>query len=457
VLESPENEPTMTEPFQPHRRDVLRALLAGMGASFGLACGAERETSPQTATPKSDANAGRSYDDADEEPTTMPLEPASPDLVQSTGARINAFARDFWQQLASAPGNVVVSPTSIAIAFAMVHAGAKGSTAAEIAKVFHLDGDANELHSGFADALARWEKNEDGLETHVANRLFGEQTTKFERKYIELTDRVFGAKLEPVDFQREHDDARQRINGWVAERTRDRIRDLLPASAVAADTRLVLVNALYFKAVWTDQFMESATKDGDFHGPNGKRTAKLMHRTGHYAFAKADGARMLALPYRHGEAELVVVLPDKVDGLAAIEKSLTADKLGAWAAATSRERVALALPKFKVDPAESLRLTPMLASMGLVKAFDAGAADFTGIAPAKEQLVLSEAMHKAFIAVDEKGTEAAAATAVGMRAGAAPPTGEPIPFVVDRPFLFLVRDTTSGAVLFMGRVVDPVA
>lgn len=440
----------MTEPFQPYRRDVLRALLAGMGA---LACGAERETSPHTATPKSDANR---YDPAPEEPSPMPLEPASSDLVQSTGTRINAFARDFWSRLPGASGNVVVSPTSIALAFAMVHAGAKGATATEIAKVFHFDGEARELQNGFADALARWEKSEDGLETHVANRLFGEQTTKFERPYIELTDRVFGAKLEPVDFKREHDDARKRINGWVAERTRDRIEDLLPASAVAADTRLVLVNALYFKAVWTDQFVESATKDGDFHTPTGKRTAKLMHRTGHYAFAKVDGARVLAMPYHHGEAELVVVLPDAVDGLAAIEKGLTGEKLGKWAAATGHERVALTLPKFEVKPGESLRLTPILASMGLVKAFDASA-DFTGIAPAKEQLVLSEAMHKAFVAVDEKGTEAAAATAVGMRAGAAPPTAEPIPFVVDRPFMFLVRDTTSGAVLFMGRVVDPAA
>jgi len=448
------------QPLLPHRRDVLRALLAGMGAGLGLGCGAERESSgPSTSTPRTDSDRTntRSYDaDANEEPP-MPMQPASDDLVQGTGARINAFARDFWGRIASTPGNLIVSPASISIAFAMVHAGAKGATAEEIAKVFHFAGDPAELRHGFADALARWEKSEEGLETHVANRLFGEQTTKFERDYIRLTDATFRAKLEPVDFKHAHDAARVRINGWVAERTRDRIRDLLPPSAVGADSRLVLVNALYFKATWMEQFAESMTKDGPFKAASGTRTAKFMHRTDFFAFAKGDGVRVLAIPYHEGEAELVVVLPEATDGLAAIEKKLTAEQLGTWAAGTSHERIALSLPKFKVEPGESLRLTPILQAMGLAKAFDPGAADFTGIAPASEQLVLSEAMPKVFVAVDEKGTEAAAATAVGMRAGAAPPTNEPIPFVVDHPFLFFVRDTKSGAVLFMGRVLDPTA
>jgi len=445
---------------KPGRRTVLQALLAGVGAGLGLGCsGAEREHAPpRTTSPDADSPTPTRTYDVDESQTPMKLEPATETQVQSTAGSINAFSTDIYGRLASTPGNLVMSPASMAIAFAMVHAGARGDTAREIAKVFRFEGEPADVQRGFAEALARWDSSAEDLELHVANRLFGEQTTKFERDYVQLTDEVFRAKLEAVDFKRAHEAARGRINAWVAERTRDRIQDLLPAYAVRADSRLVLVNALYFKATWMEAFTEAATKAGTFKATGGAKSAKFMHRTDHFLFGKsaADGVRVLELPYHHGEYGFTIVLPDAVDGLGAVERALTADKLGRWISAASHERVALALPRFVVKPAESIRLTPILQEMGVAAAFGP-AADFTGIAPANEQLVLSEALHKAFIAVDEKGTEAAAATAVGMRAGAAMPTGEPIPFEVDHPFLFLVRDTKTGAILFMGRVQDPTA
>ncbi len=389
------------------------------------------------------------------EPTPPPELP--PETEQAVAASINAFAVDLHKQLGAEPGNLFVSPASIAIVFAMTHAGAKGDTAAELAKAFHFP--ATELHAGFGGTLARWNAASGGLELDVANRLFGEKTVAFEPTFLELTKTTFGAALEPVDFKTAFEPARAQINAWVAEQTHDKIKDLLPQGGVSDATRLVLVDAIYFKAQWAEPFHAFATKDAPFHGTAGDETVKLMNRIDDMRLGVlADvKARVVELPYTGDGYAMTIVLPDDVKGLPALEKALTADALKTWIDGATTQRVDLFLPKFRIEPGEALALRKTLEKLGVVTAWDAAKADFTGIAPKSEQLAISEAFHKAFIAVDEAGTEAAAATAVSMKAGSAAPPADPHPVkvVVDHPFLFLVRDTKTGAILFMGRFADP--
>jgi serpin B len=304
-----------------------------------------------------------------------------------------------------------------------------------------------------------WNADDQRYELAVVNRLFGEKTVAFESEYLDLTRAAFGAPLEPTDFAGSPDAARRRINGWVEQQTHDRIKDLMPPGAVTPATRLVLVNAVYFKAAWQDPFSESATRDQTFNAPTGAKKVPMMRKVGHYAHKRVPEAALavIHLPYEGDGIEMVIVLPDDPKGLAAVEKAMSAEVLASWLEVGNWPRVDLQLPKFKIEMPDPLRLSGILKAMGIERAFDHTLADFTKMAPADAQLEISEAFHKAFIEVDEKGTEAAAATALGMRGGAAAPTDEPIPFVADHPFLYLIRDTKTDAILFMGRVVDPSA
>ena len=427
-------------------------------AALGLACGPNAPAKPEgklTAPASIPAQTD----------TPRPPEPAPPVLTvkpldEATGIHvadsINAFAVDLHHALADRPGNLFVSPASIAIAFAMTHAGARGQTEKEIAQVFHFGDDATRTREGFASALAAWAAPREHVELSIANRLFGEQTVTFAPTFLDITRTVFGAPLELTDFKGAAGPAREHINGWVASHTHDKITDLLPPGAVDAATRLVLVNAVYFKASWLEPFSESLTKNGAFNVADGKKTVRLMDRTDSFAANVVADARLklVEIPY-HGDFAMVVILPDANDGLAAVEKALTAQALTGWISGMRPQRVALKLPSFKIEPTSGLALGAVLAGLGMPTAFNPAAADFTGMAAASEQLVISDAIHKAFVAVDEKGTEAAAATAVMMRATGMPLTGEPLNFTVDHPFLFLIRDVKTGAILFMGRFTDP--
>jgi serpin B len=382
--------------------------------------------------------------------------PITPEAEQALAAGLTAFAVDLHRELGAKPGNLFVSPASIAIAFAMVHAGAKGTTAAEIANAFHFPASAD-LHRALGGTLARWDAPAGGLELDVANRLFGAETVAFETHYLELTKSVFAAPLERLDFEGAPEPARVHINDWVASQTKDKIRDLLPASAISPATQLVLVNAIYFKGKWAEAFERRRTHDAPFIGGSVAKTAKLMHRVDRYRLGvdKAAKVRTLELPYRGGEYSMVIVLPDDTGGLAAVEAELTAGALTGWIDSATLERVELHLPRFRIEPGDPIALRPSLETLGVVSAWDPAKADFTGMAPAHAPLRLSQAYHKAFVAVDEAGTEAAAATAGSMMLTGIADRDEPVPFVVDHPFLFLVRDTRTGAILFMGRIVDP--
>jgi serine protease inhibitor len=371
----------------------------------------------------------------------------------------NAFGVDLYARLRGAEGNLAVSPASLSIALGMTRGGARGTTAAQMAKVLHLDGwpDAEALLVS-GELAASLQDPSRPVTLRIANRLFGERSNTFDPAYLELTRRSYGAALEPLDFKGAPEAARGRINGWVSEQTKDRIRDLIPPGGIHAGTRLALVNALYFLGDWESPFEKKSTVPVPFHvSATVRKDVPTMHHTGMVPFFEDPAVKAVALPYRGGTMSMLLVLPQATDGLAAFEASLTPARLEALAASLKPREVAVALPRFEVNPAEPLALGDELAALGMTDAFDATKADFTGITnppDPRRSLHLGAVFHKAFVRVDEKGTEAAAATAViFLEAGALP--RRIAQFKADHPFLFFLRDHTTGLVLFMGRVTDP--
>jgi len=435
---------------------MRRALVPSLTLLLLSACPGSSD--PASNTPaKGDAPKGSITDP----PPTKPPEASA--TVKSTVARsINAFGLDYWRRVASEPGNRVISPASIVFAFAMTYAGAEGETAQELAKVFHFDEAGESLHAGLASLMSGWNVA-GGVELSVANRLFAEKTYAFKEPFVRLTADFYAAPMQPMDFKGNADGSRKEINAWVQERTKDRIRDLLPPGSLDDTTRLVLTNAIYLKADWLMPFEKEATHPAPFHAKGGDVQAPTMAMSEHLAFAADAGAgvRLLQLPYKGDALAMLLVLPDAVDGLAAVEAKLDVAALDRWAAAVdapaATQLVDLRLPKLVIDPPLSTPLKATLQAMGVKRAFDDVNAQFEAMAPAPPPLYISNAFHKAFIEVDEKGTEAAAATAVVMAEGGAMPAAPPVSFHVDRPFLFVLRDRASGAVLFMGRVEDPTA
>ncbi len=390
--------------------------------------------------------------------------PVSDTDLSAASKSINAFSADLYGRLAGNPGNLVMSPASMVIALGMTYQGATGATAAEFEKVLHVEQSglaADQWHASMGELGARWmalsessDEREPKPEIAVANRLFGSQDVNFLTPFLTSSQRDYRAPLEPIDFKAS-EAARAHINGWVEDRTRDRIKDLLPTGSIDGDTLLVLANALYFKAQWQNTFTEEATADGAFFVEGkSKVQVPMMSQIENYKFATTDDASIIELPYSGRSHAMVLVVPKAKDGLSKLEAAFTGDSMDTWLASAKYERIALSMPKFKVAPSKSFALSEELQALGLQRAFTDGA-EFFGMADPKEELLkISNVFHKGFIEVDENGTEAAAATAVVMmRAGSVPQ--EPMPFAIDRPFMFFIRDINTGATLFVGRVVDP--
>jgi serpin B len=365
----------------------------------------------------------------------------------------NRFAIDLHARLPR-EGSLVYSPASISMALAMTYAGAEGATETEMRDVMHFGDDADAIHGSAASVLADWNERE-GYELAIANRLFAEESFTFEEPFLALTRDRYGAGLDEVSFIEQPEAARVRINTWAAEQTHDRIRDLVPPGALDGSTRLVLTNAIYLNAEWAHPFTREATREEDFFAPSGTVRAAMMHQTTEVRHAELDGAQVLELPYRGGELAMWVALPNERDGIAALESSLDADRFARWESALSPRRVQIALPKARIDPPQPIDLAAVLASMGMDDAFDPDRADFSAMSTADE-LFISAVFHKAFAAIDEKGTEAAAATAVVMTVRSMPLVQPPdVVFTADHPYLFFIRDVRNGAMLFVGRVMDP--
>ena len=371
----------------------------------------------------------------------------------------NVFGLDVYGKLRAAPGNLAVSPTSITMALAMAWGGARGETAEEMKSVLRFEGSQDEVMRASGRLAAALGDRSRPIVFRIANRLFGEKSTRFEPAFLDATRAAYGAPLEAVDFKGAPEEARKLINNWVETQTERRIKDLVPPGGVDGSTRLALANAIYFLGDWQEPFEKHATQPMPFLVSAEKRKdVATMHRTGRLRIAQKDGLKALELPYKGGTMSMLVMLPDRVDGIAALEESLTIERLDAIVKSLSPTRVFVALPRFEVDPSSALALGETLRSMGMGRAFDPERADFTGIAnppDRRDRLAISDVFHKAFVKVDEKGTEAAAATAVMMRPTSARIEEPPVEFKADHPFLFLIRDHASGMVLFMGRIADP--
>jgi serpin B len=411
------------------------------------------------------------------------LAPLALALVQTRGADFdpaasatNQLGLDLQRKLATADENLCVSPYSIQSALAMTFAGADEETRTEMASVLHYGNQDAAVHNSFGtlrQSLEEMAKNtvriaeeakkrggpSDPITLTIANRLFAQTGYDFRESFRSLVQRYYGAPLEPLDFHKSPEGARKHINKWVADQTRDRIRDLIPPNGLNDSTRLVLANAIYLKAPWSTEFFQGATKPLPFHvRGNSAADVPTMNRRSHFGYAKKDGFVALSLPYSGNDLQFLVLLPNETNGLRALESKVTADLLKECAKLETPE-VDLYLPKFKLEPS-TMPLGKILQALGMKSAFDQppGSANFDRIAPRKpnDYLYVSEVFHKTFISVDEKGTEAAAATAVAMLTTSAMVKKlEPVVVRVDHPFIYAIQHVPSGACLFLGRVTDP--
>jgi serpin B len=387
-----------------------------------------------------------------------PRAAASADDAAAAAAAINDFGLELYRAALGPDENGVVSPASIAIALAMARAGARGETAAQMDEV---------LRSVAADSNAPWLNALDQALTsrsgtfqdmagkdvdvalRIANAPFAQRDMTLEPAYLEALAARFGAGVRLVDYKTDTEGVRQAINAWVSDQTEARIRELLAKGDLDAMTRLVLVNAIYLKAAWLTPFAVEGTKPAPFTRLDGSTVdVPMMAAIETLPYADGAGWRAVELPYVGESLAMTVIVPDD---LAAFEATLDGATFASIVAALESHQVALAFPKFGIETRTDL--ATVLSNLGMPLAFDPGLADFSGIT-AEEQLFISAVIHQANIDVDEKGTEAAAATAVVMRASSAP--AELVTMRVERPFLFALRDKPTGAILFLGRVTEPV-
>jgi len=389
----------------------------------------------------------------------------------------NELGVDLHRQLASGSDqNLCISPYSIDSALAMTFAGADGETRSEMARVLHFPdgGDVSASFSALQQSLEQMSAKtaelvkeskkfggpSEPITLNIANRLFAQKGYSFREAFLSLIKQNFGGAFESLDFVADPAAATQRINKWVADQTHDRIRDLIPGGALDKTTRLVLANALYLKAPWANEFPQNATQSEPFFVRGAPVNVPMMRKTDkNFGYARREGFTVVSLPYAGNELQFVVLLPDDINGLRKLESKLSADVLASCAKLEKRD-VNLYLPKFKFEP-PTIALKEKFEGLGMKTAFDdpRGSANFDKIAPRKpnDYLYISNIFHKTFIAVDEKGTEAAAATAVVMmRATSMPgPKPPPIEVKVDRPFVYAIQHVPSGVCLFLGRVTDP--
>jgi serpin B len=371
------------------------------------------------------------------------------------------FALDLYGTLReSNDANLLVSPLSISLALAMTYAGASGDTANQMATTlgFDLGPDATgpAFHDLVTDLLERGnaEDSADGEVTaralSIANALWGEQTYPFSEDFMTKVEDDFGAGLQLVDFINEPEAAREDINTWVEDHTGDRIKDIVPEGAITPDTLLVLANAIWFYGAWANPFEADATEDGEFTLIDGDTvTVPFMRQNKFMSYAEGDGYQVVELPYAGSGFTFTVILPDEGE-FETVEQGLDLGILDELASTDVR----LAIPKFSFE--FDTALADALKSLGMTDAFDPNASDFSEMIgdPSATPLVISSILHKAFIAIDEEGTEAAAATVVMME-GATAMEDEPIEVTIDRPFIFAIRDTETGTLLFLGRLLDP--
>jgi len=385
----------------------------------------------------------------------------SPDVNLSDEALLvegnSAFAFELYQALKGEEGNLFYSPYSISMALAMTYAGARGETAEQMADTLNFILEQEKLHPAFnwldGELASRGEgaegKDEEGFRLNIVNAIWGQKDYEFLSDFLDVLAENYGAGMRILDFINETEQSRVAINDWVSNQTEGRIEDLIPQGAIDALTRLVLTNAIYFNAAWENPFDEDITADGPFYLLDGGQVSvPMMKQTEWFGYTEGEGYQAVELPYDGNELSMVILLPE-AGNFQAFEEGLQAQQVCDIISDLQPTGVTLTMPQFEFDSEFSLKDT--LAGMGMPIAFS-GAADFSGMTGSPD-LFISEVIHKAFVSVDEAGTEAAAATAVIVKLVVAP--GFPVEVTIDSPFIFLIRDIDTGAILFVGRVMNP--
>lgn len=366
---------------------------------------------------------------------------------------MNAFTIAAYKQIAGGNANLILSPFNIATALSMALAGARGQTADEIQSVLHLHYDST-YDAALGGLLADLTKagNTGANEFHTADALWTQKGFAIQPAFENTLANNYHAPLTPLDFVGNPDAARAQINHWTEEQTKQKIKNLLPVGSLDAQTRLVLTSAIYFYGKWEEPFVSSRTQPAPFTPPGGSAVqANFMNQTSRFGYIETPSAQILEMRYAGTGIAFDVLLPKTTNGLPSLEKSLTSESLTGWLGRMASREVQVSLPKFRAESQFSLKTA--LSAMGMPLAFTSKA-DFSGIDP-QAGLSISEVVHKAFVDVSEQGTEAAAATAIGVHATAMRMPEQPVMFRADHPFLFLIRDTRSGVVLFIGRLTNP--
>lgn len=419
------------------RTDMARLAFACFFAGALIAvlgCSIEKEKPTKSAT---------------SDTSTLPKEGDPADVTALTKGN-NEFAFALYKKLAEKEGNVFFSPYSISSALGMTYAGARGPTAEEMAKVLGITTLGEKVHPANAELARRLKSSggKDKVEFHIANALWGQQGMSFLPDFLNLTKRHYNGGFRELDFMGDTEGARKTINGWVGEQTRDKIPELLKRDTVTSNTKLVLTNAIYFKGNWARNFDPKETKDGIFYrSPTDKVTVPFMKQTADLRYAEVADAQVLELPYTGNGFSMVVVLPRKAEDIGDVEAALCGGAIDHCLAKAGECEVEVILPKFKLRV--PVALGPPLKELGMRKAFDD--ADFSGLTGSRE-FQISAVIHEAFIALDEKGTEAAAGTAVDVGNNAK----LVVAFRADRPFLVAIRHRETGCIVFFGKVADPI-
>jgi len=380
----------------------------------------------------------------------------------------NEFALSLFTELRAKEGNLFFSPYSISTALAMTYVGARGQTETQMANALHFTiftkpdrepssspvSDRQRFASSFGKVIKdlndRGEKG--SYELTVANALWGQQGYGFLSEFPEIIETNFDGRLNEVDFIRATETARETINAWVEKKTKDKIKDLIAPGVLNSMTRLVLTNAIYFKGNWASQFEKESTENAPFTlAGDEKVNVAMMNQKGQFGYMEAEDFQVLELPYVDNELSMIIFLPEQIDGLTDFEKTLTTENLSQWLTRLHKREVIVSIPKFRMT--SQFGLASILKSMGMADAFTPGEADFSGM-NGKKDLFISAVIHKAYIDVNEEGTEAAAATGVVMKVTSVRSGHIPV-FRADHPFLFLIRDNISGSILFIGRAMNP--
>ncbi len=374
--------------------------------------------------------------------------------VETLAQDVSAFGLDLYRQLRSSEGNLFFSPYGISAALAMVRGGARGRTETQMAHALRYTLPQESLHSTFAELASGLAKLQEGghLQLSIANSVWPQQGYPFLDSYLALIRRYYGVPVTPMHFRDDPEAARETINRWAQERTGHKIKGLLPPGVLDALTRLVIVNAIYFRGEWASKFQASLTNKAPFFiSPGQSVQVHLMKHEGEFRYGESDSIQVLEMPYLGKALFMLILLPRQKDGLKHLEQSLSVTNIARWRNALREEEVEVFFPRFEMTC--TFRLDKTLATMGMADAFDPSKADFSGMDGRPGWLYISAVLHKTYVDVNEEGMEAAAATAVLSAPTAAP--GQPPVFRADHPFLFAICDTKNGALIFFGRLMDP--